>query len=361
MSTEFQDKILKVRRFLKDRALNGFLFSTRPSFAWLTCGRDNHIRSDVEKGAAAIWVTPTAVELWCDSIEEKRFREEETRGLPLKYRVYPWYETGISMWLKGKAASDDAANGTKYLKSEIARLRWVLTGEEIKRFRMVGRLSGQAMEEIGLRLKPGMREQQVAAELSRALVSRGLEASVVLVGADQRLLRYRHPIPTSNKIKKTVMMVVCAKGFGLIANLTRIVHFGKIPGDLRRRHEACLKVECAMWEATAPDVQAKDVFQAAILEYARQGFAGEWKKHHQGGPAGYETRDYLATPTCTHRLLENQAMAWNPSITGTKSEDTVLLTKKGLELLTSTPNWPMVKVKYDSKEFLRPDILTVKG
>ena len=358
MTKELSTKLQRLRDFLKTRSLQGVLLSSRANFSWLTGGRTNHIRSDVEKGVASLWVTPKAVELWCNSIEEKRFQEEEAKGLPFTYRVHPWYETPHFPFKK--AVSDDGTYGLPSLKEDIAKLRWSLLPEEIQRYRKVGKLSGEAMEVVGKRIRKGWRENQVAAELSRELVGRGLEATVILVGSDERLKRYRHPLPTNRKIAKTVMMVICAKGYGLIANLTRIVHFGPISAELRWRHEACLRVECAMWAKSRPGVEAKEVFEAGVSEYAAQGFPGEWKKHHQGGPTGYETRDYLATPDCSHRLVENQALAWNPSITGTKSEDTVLLRGKGLELLTPTSHWPIVKVKYGGKEYLRPDILIVK-
>ncbi len=313
------------------------------------------MRSDSEKGVASLWVTPKVVELWCNSIEEKRFQEEEARGLPFSYRVHPWYEDFKPSY--NKAASDDGAYGLLSLEEEISRLRWSLTREEILRYGKVGKLSGEALEAVGGRVRKGWKENQVAAELSRELVARGLEATVILIGSDERLKRYRHPIPTSRKIDRTVMMVICARGYGLIVNLTRLVHFGPMPLDLRLRHQACLQVECAMWAQTKAGVNAADVFRACVSEYNAQGYPGEWKKHHQGGPTGYDTRDYLATPDCPHKLVENQAVAWNPSITGTKSEDTVLLTKKGLEVLTPTPNWPMVNVRHGGKGYRRPDIL----
>ena len=356
MSKEFKTKLNGLKAFLKTKGLRGVLLSTRANYSWLSCGHTNRIRSDVEKGVASLWVTTKGVELWCNNIEEPRFKAEEAKGLPSKYQVHSWYE-GAKLASLTKGASDDGAFGTKNLKDEIAQLRWSLTPEEISRYRKVGKLSGDAMNHVARKVKPDWTEQQVEAELSRELVLRGLEASVILVGADERLKRYRHPLPTAHKIKKIVMMVICAKGYGLIANLTRIVHFGKIPADLRRRHEACVRVECAMWHETVPGVEARDVFQAAALEYARQGFEGEWKKHHQGGPTGYETRDYLATPNEKRRIQLSQGVAWNPSITGTKSEDTVLVTAKGLEVLTPTTGWPMLKVKYGDKDFLRPDIL----
>jgi len=353
---EFKTKFNRLKVFLKVKGLRGVLLSTRANYSWLSCGFTNRIRSDVEKGVASLWVTPKCVELWCNNIEELRFKGEEAKGLPFKYRVHPWYE-GANIPALSRVASDDGAFGTKNLKDEIAQLRWSLTQEETNRYRKVGKLSGEAMNVVAHKVKPGWTEQRVEAELSRELVLRGLEASVILVGADERLKRYRHPLPTTHKIKKIVMMVICAKGYGLIANLTRVVHFGKIPTDLKHRHEACVRVECAMWHETVPGVGARDIFKAAEMEYGRQGFPGEWKLHHQGGPTGYETRDYLATLNEKWEIQFNQAVAWNPSITGTKSEDTVLVTSGGLEVLTPTKGWPILKVNYGGKKYDRPDIL----
>ena len=59
-----------------------------------------------------------------------------------------------------------------------------------------------------------------------------------------------------------------------------------------------------------------------------------------------EGRDYLVTPGETRRVVENQAVGWNPSITGTKSEDTILSSG---EVLTEMKNWPV--------RGSRPDIL----
>lgn len=45
------------------------------------------------------------------------------------------------------------------------------------------------------------------------------------------------------------------------------------------------------------------------------------------------------------------------SITGTKSEDTILVTTRGIEIITPAKNWPMVGVKTLTGKILRPDIL----
>jgi hypothetical protein len=50
---------------------------------------------------------------------------------------------------------------------------------------------------------------------------------------------------------------------------------------------------------------------------------------HQGGVTAYENREVQARLDSTHQIAVGQAFAWNPSITGTKSEDTMLLTEHG--------------------------------
>jgi Xaa-Pro dipeptidase len=79
----------------------------------------------------------------------------------------------------------------------------------------------------------------------------------------------------------------------------------------------------------------------ASRRIAVQGYADEWQRHHQGGPAGYEPREYVATPETLDPVGVGQVFAWNPSITGTKSEDTILVGEDGNEILTQIAGWPL--------------------
>ena len=360
-SSEFKIKLTRLRGLLRKKSLKGILLSTRANFSWLTCGQTNQVRTDIETGVASLWVTNKGVELWTSTIEESRFQTEETANLPLKYRTHPWWRDDQESWIpSGRVGSDNGFKGTLPLKNEITALRSPLLAEEIKRYRYLGKLSGEAMEEVAGQIRVGWTEQQAAFKLSEVLLRRGLQPDVVLVGADERLRKFRHPIPKSNRIRKIVMLVACAEYKGLIASLTRLIHFGKLPEELKRLHHSCLQVECALLNATRPGVEAGRVFKAGITEYARQGYKNEWAKHHQGGPAGYDTRDYLGRLGEKRKILKNQAVAWNPSITGTKSEDTILVREKGLEVLTRTPHWPVTKINYGGRVYLRPAILEKK-
>ena len=87
----------------------------------------------------------------------------------------------------------------------------------------------------------------------------------------------------------------------------------------------------------------RTLFHVAQRAYADVGFSGEEQKHHQGGAIGYRSREWIAHPASEETVQERQAFAWNPSITGTKVEDTALLTERGIELISSSPGWPTLE------------------
>jgi hypothetical protein len=73
---------------------------------------------------------------------------------------------------------------------------------------------------------------------------------------------------------------------------------------------------------------------------------------------GYQAREYIAGPADPHTVGLNQAFAWNPSITGTKSEDTIMVTEYGPEVLTISPDWPLEEIVVGGRAVMRPRILT---
>ncbi|MFW6182815.1 MAG: aminopeptidase P family protein, partial [Chloroflexota bacterium] len=74
--------------------------------------------------------------------------------------------------------------------------------------------------------------------------------------------------------------------------------------------------------------------------------------------AGYEPREYLVTADSEEQIIAGQVYAWNPSITGTKSEDTILVDNKGNEVLTAIDGWPTLEVDAgDGQTLYRPAIL----
>ena len=184
-----------------------------------------------------------------------------------------------------------------------------------------------------------------------------IDPVTLMAAADDRVSRFRHPIPTEKSIEKYLMVSVNARKWGLIVSFTRFVHFGKVPDELKEKYLANVFIDCTFMAATRPGLPAREVLQRGIDAYREKGFPDEWKLHHQGGSIGYTGRDYRTTFNTQEIIQENQAFTWNPSITGTKSEDTILTTSKGPEMITRPILFPKLRMEVEGISFLRPGIL----
>ena len=156
-----------------------------------------------------------------------------------------------------------------------------------------------------------------------------------------------------------MMLVTVSERGGLQAACTRMVSFGGVGEDLARRHGAVTTVDAALILATRPGAKLGDCFAAAREAYARTGFPGEWQRHHQGGSIGYLPREAKAAPGSRVPVLADQAFAWNPSIAGTKCEDTILCRAGGCEIMTHTGRWPTRQAEWAGQAIQRPDILAI--
>jgi Xaa-Pro aminopeptidase len=160
-------------------------------------------------------------------------------------------------------------------------------------------------------VRPGMTEYEIAGLLAREAQSRGVQPIVNLVATDARVYAFRHPLPTDKQLERYAMLILCGRKWGLVCSVTRLVHFGRLPDDLRRKAEAVARVDAAF---------------------------------------------IAATEDC---VSPGQAYAWNPSIAGTKSEDTILVGATDNQILTAMPDWPTLSVVVDGQTLNRPAILEV--
>jgi antitoxin VapB len=209
------------------------------------------------------------------------------------------------------------------------------------------------------RIKPGQSEYQIAGLLAAEAEKRGVQVTVNLIATDERAFDYRHPLPTAKTLDRYAMLILCGRKWGLVCSITRLIHFGVLSNELKEKSEAVSKVDAAFIAATRPGARIGDIFETGVQAYGAVGFPNEWKLLHQGGPAGFEPREYYALPDSPDHTEVGQAYAWNPSITGTKSEDTILIGEEENEILTTIKGWPVHSLDINGQIFQRPAILVL--
>jgi antitoxin VapB len=361
--SEFDQKQEVIRRLLAQNELDALLLRNVSSFAWATNGAASYVNTATTTGAAALLVTPTDRFLICDNIEATRLeQEEELKQQGWQFRVGEWHGAAgqVDELTRGKRlGSDSPYAGATDLSAAMSRLRANLTPQEGDRFRILSRLCAEAMDEAIRSVRPGQSEYEIAGQLAQAAESRGAPAIVNLIASDERIFSFRHPLPTAKKVERYGMLVLCGRRWGLVCSLTRLVHFGPLPDELRRKAEATALVDATLITATRPGRVLGEIFEQGVQAYEAAGFPDEWRLHHQGGSAGYEPREMVATPNSSGAVIQGQVYAWNPSITGVKSEDCILIGESENEVLTEIDGWPTIRLEITGREIKRPAILEV--
>ncbi len=361
--TELQVKLDRIHGLLERHSLDGLLLQRVENFAWASCGAASHINLASSYGNAALLITPSGRYVVTDNIESPRLEQEEgLRKQGWQFLLAPWYETNgeLAALIRGlRLGSDSLYPEAADLSAELPRLRAELTPEEGARFRRVAHLCAAAMDAAIRLVRPGMTEHQIAALLAAQVLDRGVWPTVNLIATDERIFKFRHPLPTNKKLEAYAMLVLCGRMAGLVCSITRLVHFGRLPDELRRKAEAVARIDAQFVASTRPNRKLNQIFDEAVGCYSDVGFPDEWRLHHQGGSAGYLPREVIATSQTEDQVALGQVFAWNPSITGTKSEDTILVGDAENEILTLIPGWPVVSVVVNRHRIDRPAILEV--
>jgi Xaa-Pro dipeptidase len=363
VSEEIIEKKRRVRILMGELGLDGIYLKKQSNFSWLTGGGLNVVGITLELGVAGLLLTADKEYVICNNIEAPRMeKEEKLKEQGYEVFSFPWYDDSEVklVWEisgGGKVGADHGFPGAEDISKKINHLRYPLTSWEVERYKEIGHLTSQAIEQTAITIQPGDKECAVIGRLAARLWENRLDYITTFCAADERISDFRHPIGTEKKIKKRAMLCVNSRRQGLIVSLTRFVQFGKVPAEIRKKYNANVLIDCTLMAHTLPGRPVVEAFQKGIDAYQRTGYAEEYKLHHQGGAIGYVGRDYKVNFQTEEIVQENQAFAWNPSITGSKSEDTMIATAQAPFLLSRPVLFPELKMEVGGFAFSRPDIL----
>ncbi len=359
-SQEVQTKLGRVRALMAEHQVSALWLQRVDNVAWITGGVDVAVNIADVTGVASVLITDDRAELWTTTIEAPRLRvEDDVEGRGFELHVSPW-EQPMPIHVGGTLAVDVPVDGALNLGTAIQQVRARLLPVEVERFRVLGELCADAMGAAIESIEPGLTEWEISGILADEVRIRTITPIVILIATDERIHRVRHPLPLDKEMERYAMLVLGGRRYGLVCSLTRLLHFGDLSDDLRRRMHACAEIDAAMIAASKPGATLGDIFTITQDAYARAGYEGEWKLHHQGGIAGYSAREFLATPGHPTALEAGMVCAWNPSITGVKFEDTILVTDGAPEVLTAIDGWPVKPVTAGGITIARPIILELE-
>ena len=352
----------RVHAFLEQEGLDALVIGRQDNFAWITAGGDSRVITTSEMGFAYLVITQDRKWLVSHSMDGQRFLDEHVPDQGYELVTLYWHQGDpvdkVLELTKGmKVGADFALSGARQYGAEIVDLHYPLTDLDLERYRWIGNTVNGIITRVAQGLQPGVTEREIAARFLHEYALQGFTIDVLIVGFDDRVKRYRHPIPTENTLRRYALLHPAARRWGLHANVTRLVHFGTPPPETKRAIDGVATVGAHVAAMLAPGVRFADILSEEKRVYADLGYPDEWNYHFQGGITGYTLGDPTRCTDPQARVVERQAYDYFITITGAKFEECTLLTEDGVEFVSLGPGWPTRTLETPSGEVVVSDVL----
>lgn len=249
------------------------------------------------------------------------------------------------LWQQFSAALEGIAR-LEPASSMIDRIRIVKDADEIGHVRAAVALNDAAFAHLVRGLAAGQTEAELAWEMERfvrAHAGAGLAFDPITVAGPNTAVP--HAVPTNRPIREDelVLFDIGTKVRGYCSDMTRTICIGTVPPRLREVWQVVREAQEAAEDAARPGITGAELDAVARRVIERAGY-GEAFVHGLGHGLGLEIHEPpWLTRTRGDDTLEPGMVftiepgVYLPGVGGVRIEDTVLLTERGVEVLTASP------------------------
>lgn len=229
--------------------------------------------------------------------------------------------------------------------AEIYGLRAVKEPWELDLMRKAQDITDATFTEILLRIKAGMTEKQLQAELIYCLLKNGADGSsfdpIVVSGQNTSL---PHGVASDRVIREGdfITMDFGALYKGYCADMTRTVALGYVTDEMETVYNTVLQAQLAGIAASKAGVMGREVDSAARKVIEDAGY-GQYFGHGYGHSLGMEIHESPNPNPGGDRFMEENMIAsaepgiYLPGKFGVRIEDVVIYKKDGCENITHSP------------------------
>ena len=231
------------------------------------------------------------------------------------------------------------------LTSVVEDLRAVKSPEEIAKIRRSVRVNSEAFSRTMNRVRPGVREHEIAAELDFQMRILGAEKTAfdtIVAAGPRSALPHAHPTRHPIGDKELVLIDMGAVVDGYASDMTRVAHIGTPSRRIRDLYKAVSEAQLAAIDAVRSGVAVSKVDAAARQVLKRFNLEKEFV-HSTGHGLGLEIHEApkigkkQKTKLQAGMAITIEPGAYINGFAGIRIEDTVLVTESGCQVITQTP------------------------
>lgn len=363
LSEEIKIKENRLMDYMAEKKYDAVVIGRHDNFAWITGGGKNKVIGSDPVGFGILVIKSDMEKyLLAYRADIDRIIEEELQGLGYQPVSIYWYESSpkeeaVKMLQGKRALTDIPLDGAIYDLDAIYRLHFPLTDTEVERYKKVGRETEKIIAGVVRKITPGMSELEVKGMLMERFAANDMEVDVLLVGSDERIFKYRHPLPTEKEIEKYLMISPSVSKWGLHVNIARFIHFGQPDNEIVEKYRAACNIATAAISESYPGNTFANILEIEKELYSKYNYPNEWKNHFQGGITGYMVSDAAKCLVKDEELVEKQTYEWFITISGVKSAELSFNDGKDQHLFSVNGLWPTETYTYKDKRVALPEIL----
>ncbi len=352
-ATEFENRLNRVRESLAEKELDVLLVSALPNIRYLTGFTGSNGLIAVSGADAVLFTDPryqTQAAEQCDG-KVRICRSSLTRAAGALVRRHRWKRIGFEStrlsFAECRELQKSFPSGAELVPAAgiLEQLRMVKSGDELDRIRRSVKLCSEAFTNALKRARPGVRENELAAELDYQMRLLGAERSAfdtIVASGTRTALPHAEPTPKALNNSELLLIDMGAALSGYASDMTRMVYLGRPSRRIQRLHRAVLDAQLEALDAVRDGVTAGYVDRRARVSLRARELDSLFV-HSTGHGLGLEIHEPPRIGKGEHtRLRAGMVITIEPGVYidgfgGFRIEDTVVVTRSGCEVLTETP------------------------